>query len=48
MNKKYLDILQNQGYNIKEEKDNPNLEVFKQVFIILKIKTEIANDVGTR
>ena len=24
MNKKYLDILQNQGYNIKEEKDNPN------------------------
>ena len=48
MNKKYLDILQNQGYNIKEEKDNLILEVFKQVFIILKIKTEIANDVGTR
>ncbi|MEB7693506.1 hypothetical protein [Staphylococcus epidermidis] len=49
MNKKYLDILQNQGYNIKEEKDNPNFgSVQAGIYHIKNKKTEIANDVGTR
>lgn len=49
MNKKYLDILQNQGYNIKEEKDNPNFgSVQAGIYHIKSEKTEIANDVGTR
>lgn len=47
--KKYLDILQNQGYNIKEEKDNPNFgSVQAGIYHIKNKKTEIANDVGTR
>ncbi|MBE7349988.1 gamma-glutamyltransferase [Staphylococcus epidermidis] len=49
MNKKYLDILQNQGYNIKEEKDNPNFgSVQAGIYHIKNKETEIANDVGTR